>query len=162
MVTVHSSQASTSHFCRLRYTAGIAPSMRRAQPQRSGVRDATVGQNNVALHIAITERSTMDRSPSHLFRAVNLPASRALPNIPHQSPCHSVRIFVMITMCRYRQVFWSQRCKAEGDGAGCNNTWKGANLKTVLITFPGTYLRSRSVTEQSGERIPRYENVQGE
>ena len=73
VVTVHSSQASTSHFCRLRYTAGIAPSMRRAQPQRSGVRDATVGQNNVALHIAITERSTMDRSPSHLFLAVNLP-----------------------------------------------------------------------------------------
>jgi hypothetical protein len=79
-------------------TAGIAPSMRRGKPQRSGGRGAAVGQNNVALHIAITERSTMDRSPSHLLRVVNLTASRALPNIPLQSPCHSIRIFVMITM----------------------------------------------------------------
>ena len=79
--------------------AGIAPSMRRGEPQRSGGRGAAVGQNNVALHIATTERSTMDRSPSHLLRVVNLPASRALPNIPLQSPCHSVRtlVFVMIT-----------------------------------------------------------------
>ena len=79
-------------------TAGIAPSMRRGEPQRSGGRGAAVGQNNVALHIATTERSTMDRSPLHLLRVVNLTASRALPNIPLHSPCHSVRIFVMITM----------------------------------------------------------------
>ena len=37
--------------------------------------------------------------------------------------------------------------------------WKGENLKTVLNTFPGTSLRSRSVTEHSGGRISRYENV---
>lgn len=79
-------------------TAGIAPSMRRGEPQRSGGRGAAVGQNNVALHIATTERGTMDRSPSHLLRVVNLTASRALPNIPLHSPCHSVRIFVTITM----------------------------------------------------------------
>jgi hypothetical protein len=70
-------------------TAGIAPSMRRGEPQPSGGRGAAVGQNNVALHIATPERSTMDRSPSHLLRVANLPASRALPNIPLQSPCHS-------------------------------------------------------------------------
>ena len=77
--------------------AGIAPSMRRGNPQRSGGRGAAVGQNNVALHIATTERRTMDRSPSHLLRVVNFTASRAPPNIPLQSPCHSVRILAVIT-----------------------------------------------------------------
>ena len=72
--------------------------MRRGEPQRLGGRGDAVGQNNVALHIATMERSTMDRFPSHLLRVVNLHASGALPNIPLQSPCHSVLIFVMITM----------------------------------------------------------------
>jgi hypothetical protein len=96
--------------------------------------------------------------PRHFLRAVKLPRSSALPIIPcpivlpfRSHICDDNHTIAFISDKRFG-LGDIQRRVLKRDAAISR---KGENSTTVLSTFPGTSLRSRSVGEQSGERIPR-------